>query len=291
MSLHSNRNLKPVKYIESDKSSSDAENHDPFKVSSDEDDEDFQPPPPPPKKARPEPSKSKKAIKTKRLTVKQRLNRLSQKFQKNGSSTTIVPIVNLSANASSTIQTDFVTKKSKSIDNKEKSLSIQPGPSFGAYDNYFDTVDVKVNITETEPSKNQMTEEIQSREPENALLNLFSGLKDQLDDVMANVVLLRKQVSRLELKGLGVPVVGHSEPNMNIDQEIILDLDAAFTKEGLPISLCVELNQFEGKLRQDNQFKEKMVRFYIFFVRDDFIYDIILTSISTDIIVECNTWA
>lgn len=257
MSSHSNRNLKPVNYIESNKSLSDAENHDPFKVSADEDDEDFQPPPPT-KKARSEPSKSQKAIKTTRLTAAQRLNRLTQKFKMKGSSTT-------SANAKSTIQTDFVTKKGESIDNKEKSLSIETGPSFGTYDNYFDTEDFKVNITETEPSKTQLTEEIQSCEPENALLNLFSGLKDQLNDVMANVTLLRKQVSRLELKAVGVPVLGHSEPNMNIDQEIMLDLDAAFTKEGLPISLCVELNQFEGKLRQDNQFKEKMVRFYNFF--------------------------
>ena len=249
------RNNKPVNYTANcDNSSSDVE-CDPFKDSDNEKDEDFQPLP---KKKR---IASNKLPNPKRLSPKERLDLLNQKFKSDD-------LLNKRLNAHTSKQIEFASKKNDNngADNEEKLSSIETGPSFGSYDLHFgpkDTTEISLK-TESDFDMIEIAEENQSCEPVNsASYKMFLELNHKLNDINANVTLLRKQLSRVELKSLGIPVVGHSEPNMNIQPEIMLDLDAALTKEGLPIATCVELNQFEAKLRRDTQFKEKMVRFCI----------------------------
>lgn len=83
------------------------------------------------------------------------------------------------------------------------------------------------------------------------------GLRDSINEMINNVTLVRKQISRLEMKSLGGLAL--KNPMNEIDSELLLDLDDALAKEGLPIRTRDELNQFEAKLRLDMEYRAKLV--------------------------------
>lgn len=82
-------------------------------------------------------------------------------------------------------------------------------------------------------------------------------------DMNRELVLLRKQVARIELKQISWPVgndgnARHSN-NVVIGSDDLFDFDTSLAKEGLPLKTCVEINDFEMKLKKEPQYKLKIV--------------------------------
>lgn len=91
----------------------------------------------------------------------------------------------------------------------------------------------------------------------------FLELCDMIADMNRELVLLRKQVARIELKQMSWPVgndgnVRHSN-NVAIGSDDLFDFDTSLAKEGLPLKTCVEMNDFEKKLKNEPQYKLKIV--------------------------------
>lgn len=94
------------------------------------------------------------------------------------------------------------------------------------------------------------------------LLDLILDLRNGINELTCNVNSLRKQVARMEMKTLGGPATNNSEVQMNIPPELFYDFDATLAAEGFPLSTCVQLNDFEIKLRNDPKYREKMVSIF-----------------------------
>lgn len=148
-----------------------------------------------------------------------------------------------------------VTSNERGIDNRRESLKaetfVEPSSSFANHDLPFDAEDVSQGCGVKNGS-------------DNAVLNLVLGLRDGMYEMMNNFKLLSKQVSRIEMKTLRGPAFNNCEYEMSIEPELLLNFDDSLAKEGLPITTCVGLNEFEVKLREDRKYREKLVRFVIF---------------------------
>lgn len=94
------------------------------------------------------------------------------------------------------------------------------------------------------------------------LVEMMLEMRTQMTDLANNVTILRKQVSRVEMKGLQMNSRSQSSSNF-IDSDLLYDFEGALSREGLPFQTCVEVNDFEKKLRNED-YRKKMVRVEIF---------------------------
>lgn len=83
-----------------------------------------------------------------------------------------------------------------------------------------------------------------------------SYIRDCLLELIGSVNALRKQVARLEMKSIGGPSGVLQD---EIQPDFLIDFEDSLTREGLPITTCVELNDFELRLRKDGAYRKKMV--------------------------------
>lgn len=163
----------------------------------------------------------------------------------------ILTYVNNSSSNGISNNCSFKRDTDNRLESQKAETVVETGPFCANHDIPFDAEDVSQGCGVKNGS-------------ENAVLNLVLGLRNDMYEMMNNFKLLSKQVSRLEMKTLRGPVVNNCEYEMAVSPELLLNFDDALAKEGLPITTCVELNQFEVKLKQDPKFREKLVRFFIF---------------------------
>lgn len=205
--------------------------------------------------------KQVKSVRPKQLTAKQRLARLKQKFSP-------AELSIESAHNPNPVSQNVNDDNNKSDDPQLKLENAEPtgkDPSFGSYDHLFDYSNFELLNSETKPNEPVIVENSSgscstTSGSQNATLDAVLQLKDMMTEIVTNLTLVRKQICRLEMKsmGAGAAVV----PGNPIDVEILLDLDAALAKEGLPIKTCVELNDFEKKLRRDTNYRAKLVSLF-----------------------------
>lgn len=258
-------------------SSSDEDDcRDPFKCSDSENDPDYHVP----KKARTD--KSNPILKgTKKLTPHDRIARLKRKTHMRKDAQNVVWS---SVNAHSTNPINLIcsTSSAENVKNNiDEELSKSPkasgdtatGSSFQNFDHLFDCekgIDLTAKTESNVPAKTvenvpMCIDNYEPNAPNSVIFEVILGLRDKMDDMANNVSLLRKQVSRLEMKTLGGPAQNNDDDQMPIQSKHLVDFDATLAEEGLPFTTCVEFNAFEEKLRHDTKYKEKMVRFCILF--------------------------
>lgn len=95
-------------------------------------------------------------------------------------------------------------------------------------------------------------------------MNMIMDMRDSIKELLCTVNSLRKQVARIEMKSSGVPSTDSSGFQITIPSELFFDFDNTLAGEGFPISTCVELNDFERKLKNDTKYREKIVSIYLF---------------------------
>lgn len=265
------RQCKPI-FNKDDENSSDGDDskRDPFHTSDNENDLDYQLP----KKAKVL-KKSNKILERKKLTPRERLARLNRKIQSKQNSSNGLT-THMSSNqielASSNNENGHIDTQ-KNVDNQMKSTEAKVGDvscSFlNSYDHLFDSNEISHgSVVKEEPETNEISS---NSEMSKAILDLVLGLRDGMNEMACNFNSLRKQVSRLEMKTLGTSSPHYANNQMCIQPDLLLDFDATLANEGLPISTCIELNDFELKLRQDVKYREKLVRFFIKFYISYFI--------------------
>lgn len=246
---------------------------DPFHSSDNEQDSDWQLP----KriKVEREPKKVSKRPAKNKLSPKERIARLNRKIQATQQSS------NCSSTPVSSNQTKTTIVVSSSNDsgvligtgkNDDNRLGIsvpnkpEPSPPDSFLDNFdhlFDSKEISHSTVVKEEPPNEVPSN--SDATTNTILNLVLGLRDGMGALMSNFNSLRKQVTRLEIKTSGSSATDHSVNQLCIQPDILMDFDGTLAKEGFPIPTCVQLNDFEKKLRQDVEYREKMVRFLIEF--------------------------
>lgn len=79
------------------------------------------------------------------------------------------------------------------------------------------------------------------------LVQLIVQIQDQMNDFGQGITALRKQLSRVEIK------------SMQMCTCILFDFEGTLSREGLPFKTCVEINEFESKLKSE-EYRTKMVR-------------------------------
>lgn len=104
----------------------------------------------------------------------------------------------------------------------------------------------------------EMEQLLQTETVSSPVVDLLLNLKEKVCDLNKNVTLLRKQVSRVELKTSGWPA-GWNGPSQNICSDDLLDFESLLEKENLPCKTCVEINELEAKLRADTKYRSKLV--------------------------------
>lgn len=263
-----------------DKTSSDEENRDPFKSSGNENDPDYQLPKKPrgqkshvrKVKAKSNARKANSDAVKKRLTPQERLARLKQKIALRNSTTQN----DSTAVSSNLIRFDSQIDKNKENGNNRSTMETHQVPpratstptpaatSFDNHDHLFDDVQIGHGGSkicsyswEKEPEKIGIP---LKNESSSETIGVIFEIRDFIVELTSNVNSLRKQVSRLEMKTLGGPACN----TFDYQPEILLDFDASLAREGLPISTCVELNEFEINLRQDSKYREKIVSSSLF---------------------------
>lgn len=147
--------------------------------------------------------------------------------------------------------------------------------SLELYDDLLSTSKVEMiddQTNSTNKSHSEPTEAIPSTHLQmnsNPVFDLISDLQGQISELNNNVMLLRKQVSRVELKTIGWPVGsdgrvrmpnGSQCPSVSVDSDDLLDFESLLAREGLPIATCVELNELELKLRNEQPYRTQLVR-------------------------------
>lgn len=234
----------------------------------------------------------------KTLSARDRLKRLKQKFvrKKPSAENTAARSSNQIEIASQNNEKIGIENQSGAVNGLESQTSestVNSGPYFGSYDHIFkDEDDNESSSNGTSNNQNrdnrlglQMAEPTVKSGPsfanndilfdnedaswgcgvqnDNAILNLVLELRDGMSAMLDNFKMLSKQMARIEMKTLRGPPLNNCEYDMNIAPELLLNLDDSLAKEGIPITTCVELNEFEAKLRQDRKYREKLVRFFI----------------------------
>lgn len=199
-----------------------------------------------------------------KLTSKQRLARLKAKFHQKKSPTEI-------SIAHSSNQIDFASQHAKLNNNDDPKSTANPlqsqaaqtnvetTPTFANYNRFFDAEDYQGCSVKSDIDSNIIeTTEIPSIDDiQKTILDLVVGLRDRIIGLTTDLQILRKQMARLEMKTMGCGQTSNNQ--MCIQPELLLDFDASIAEEGLPITTCVNLNEFEIKLRQDTKYREKLV--------------------------------
>lgn len=255
-------------------SSSEENDRDPFETSDDANDPDYQAPKKP--RLMLEPSGVLKQLfgKNRRnLTAQQRIARINKKYKP----TSTLKQLDL---AHSSNQMDFAEPNNKIDDSSNSQTTanqielskVEKFESVGLFDNHdhffdFENIDHGKGVKYgPEPTGTSLTNE--SPATNEVIMGMLLKLQDSHDELLGKVDLLRKQVSRLEMKSLGLSTANKSDSQISIpiQPEHLLDFDATLAQEGLPIGTCVELNEFEMKLKRDSEYKEKLVRIFLHFL-------------------------
>lgn len=214
------------------------------------------------------PAGTKKKIKP--LTARERIERLKRKTSLyKQTSNTDVPVVQTNS-----IESEVRTQpETSSVETSEQ-------VTFQNHDNLFDQVEISdKSITSPVNLQNSVHEDIidlefeppppteifgSTHELNNEILESIRILQGQFTDLTSSITLLRKQVSRIEMKTMATPLNGVTSRvsgGSTIDPDFLDDFDDSMAKEGFPFNTCVEINDFENKLRNDSQYRNKMVRF------------------------------
>lgn len=271
--LNSKRHRKCKKKPNNGHVTESSSDEDVFKVSDDEDkDKNYDPPPP--KKFR---SRLERLQKLRRLTEEKKKKQKSPVGCQSNTQTVsnvLTPIVQPNSQITSNETTPAVQPSSQIIPSA-------PIVNFDNLDDYFGNGgfgdECAQLIAESPPpncpNENEKTvsrtlfstDEPTSIETLSRIMDVVQEMSGRITDLTNNVNLLRKQVSRIELKSMHASnVVRGSSDNLHFDSDALLDLDSALDREGLPLKTCVEINDFEKKLR-DTQFRSKMVRKFLHF--------------------------
>lgn len=120
------------------------------------------------------------------------------------------------------------------------------------------------SILSTSPVQIHNQERAENLVTEDRKMSLILEMLDQISEMNNNLMLLRKQVARLELKSIGWPMGsdGRARLSLNsdgIDSDDLMNFEERLAREGLPLKTCVEVNDFEKKLRSDPEFRKKLV--------------------------------
>lgn len=95
------------------------------------------------------------------------------------------------------------------------------------------------------------------------VMRIMLKIQGQIEALTDEVTLLRRQVCRVELKAAGMSSStdgnGGSNASVIIEKDL-LDFKRTLREHGLPLETCVETNDFEQKLRQDADYRNKIVR-------------------------------
>lgn len=81
-------------------------------------------------------------------------------------------------------------------------------------------------------------------------------MQSQIAELTNTMNLLRKQMSRIEMKSFSQA----SMTPCGIESDVFMDLDASLAEYNLPLKTCVEINELELKLKNDSQYRNKLVR-------------------------------
>lgn len=123
-------------------------------------------------------------------------------------------------------------------------------------------------VTETTPINSPSNIQMNS----DSVFDLIMDLKGQICELNNNVMLLRKQVSRVELKSVGWPIESNARqgvpnssqwPGTKVDSDDLLDFESLMARDGLPVSTCIELSALESKLEKDKQYRLDLVRIFL----------------------------
>lgn len=232
---------------------------DPFHTSSDEKDPDFQLP----KKPH---ILQKKVTLTKRDRIEKLKKRITQKYSNKKMESVAKPtvetndftnevIINLDASTSANnnnTEADIITKNYDDLFGDDIH---QDSPIIEPVSKEFPNCDKENPVNESETNSFDK------------LFALMLELQNQIHDQNKDLQLLRKQVSRMELKTIGWPIdskgmarFSGSSTDVIVGPEDLINFEATLAKEGLPIKTCVEINDLEMKLRREPEYKSKLVR-------------------------------
>lgn len=95
-----------------------------------------------------------------------------------------------------------------------------------------------------------------------SLTCLISQLQSQIRDLSKEITLMRKQIARIEIKSMP------TEPIGSIKEADLLNLDESLATLGLPVNVCIGVNDLETKLRGDSEYRKQLViicSFAVFF--------------------------
>lgn len=96
-----------------------------------------------------------------------------------------------------------------------------------------------------------------SMDPVMQMMLKFQG---QIELMIDEFTLLRRQVCRLELKAAGLSNKSDDKVQNEVTPEDLLDFNQTLHREGLPLKTCVETNDFELKLKANPDFRNRIVR-------------------------------
>lgn len=255
------RNCKNARSAVIDNSSGSEE--DPFKDGDNDKDVDYVPSP---KKkcvsvnTNKNPNRSKLG---KKLTPRQRIERLNRKFSMNKRNSDIaIPIVSI----------DSIESETHMIPNDDDVQIVEP-VTFENHDDLFDKVQTFDNNIESQVN----TENIEHVSPEgkelapqnerfdatsehnDKILETVLNMQSQVTDLTGIVTLLRKQLSRIEMKTMPLSHNVTLSSRVSGDLESLDDFEGSLAREGFPLKTCVEIIEFEKKLANDSEYRSKLV--------------------------------
>lgn len=235
-------------YVEVDTSTSSDGNSDPYKVSGDEGDVDFQMPKRLKKNYNVNSLKSKRSV----LTPSQRIKRVKLKtlnWKKNETTENVNGTIQHAECQQTVNKPSMVTYKNQDY-LFDQSVNAERAPD-----------DRNDELAET--GKSLCSNEIEIAEPRNTVSNCcikssesIRLLNNQIIELTNAINLMRKQMSRIEMKSMEF----RRTPGA-IDGDILMDFESSLANEKLPLKTCIEVNEFEMKLRQDSEYRNKMVKY------------------------------
>lgn len=248
-----------------DESTSSDGNDEPFKPSDDEKDRDYQQPLKKPRydHKRKAPLTKKissdraQAHSSKPLTAAQRIMRLKMKTMSNNNNKNAMTSENEINNPTTSQQTVNVcqsqTVKFENHDHlfdvssnasSERTHGQQTVENFERENRFFQS--------ENNFDEHQVTSDCCQKTSESILL-----MNHQIIDLTNAVNLMRKQLARIEMKSMEF---SRATSSGVIDGEVLLDFETTLANESLPLRTCVEINNFELRLRNDPGYRNKMVK-------------------------------
>ncbi|XP_055307015.1 uncharacterized protein LOC129571263 [Sitodiplosis mosellana] len=231
------RKRKSVKANFIPENESDIENRDPFHVSFGDEEPDYVPP-----SKKPKQSIKKGVGQRKKRTRRERLARLSLIAEKYAQ-------VDVAGPSSNSIEQDKmpagyestnIDNLFESIDSNEKVINdeyIQPGP--------------------TEKSQSL----VESQHTDSDLESVIQRLEVRMDEMVNSILLIRKQLCRIEMKTHSSPFANERSPSYmtDVEENELFDLQKTLVREGLPLRTSSEVENFEARLENQPEFRRKLI--------------------------------